>query len=272
MSKQRTIRNLTIGGAAAAALALGATTPAAAETAVPEPDSFTSAFVVNATPGEVIGTNGAPAPGETGAAGVFEFRINSDLEIICYDITLTGVTGGYQSMAKTATHIHEAASGASGPPRIAFPDPAPVNGDEALRNSSGCLQGPFTTNIVNNGVDTGTGFTLAQIEANPAGFTGDSHTANFVPGVVRGQLTAVDLPVDPEPTPAPTPDPTTPAPAPSPSTQAPAPGAGDGSGTGTDRLAETGVEPGELAGFVFGGLAIAAGAGLVIARRRATRA
>ena len=270
MSKQRTIRNLTIGGAAAAALALGATTPAAAETAVPEPATFTSAFVVNATPGEVIGTNGASAPGETGAAGVFEFRINSDLEIICYDITLTDVTGAYQSMAKTSTHIHEAAFGASGPPRIAFPDPAPVNGDEALRNSSGCLQGPFTTGIVNNGVDTGTGFTLAQIEANPAGFTGDSHTANFVPGVVRGQLAAVPLPGGESP--APSPEPSAPAPAPSPSTQAPAPGAGNGSGTGTDRLAETGVQPGEIAGFVFGGLAIAAGAGLVIARRRATRA
>ncbi len=271
MSKQRTIRNLTIGGAAAAALALGATTPAAAETAVPEPDSFTSAFIVNATPDQVIGTdNVTPAPGETGATGTFEFRINSDLEIICYDITLTGVTGDYQSMAKTATHIHEAVRGAGGPPRIAFPNPVPVDGDEALRNSSGCLQGPFTTGIVNNGVDTGTGFTLAQIEANPAGFTGDSHTANFVPGVVRGQLQAVALPGGE--TPQPSPEPSAPAPAPSPSTEAPAPNPGAGNGTGTDRLAETGVEPGEIAGFVFGGLAIAAGAGLVIARRRAERA
>jgi hypothetical protein len=270
MSKQRTIRTLTIGGAAAAALALGATTPAAAETAVPEPERFTSAFVVNATPDQVIGTDGAtPAPGEDGATGTFEFRINSDLEIICYDITLTGVTGDYQSMAKTSTHIHEAAIGAGGPPRIAFPDPAPVDGDEALRTSSGCLQGPFTTGIVNDGVDTGDGFTLAQIEANPAGFTGDAHTANFVPGVVRGQLTAVDLPVEPEPAPEPvTPEPGTPAPQPESGEDD---GADDGA-DGSDTLAETGVEPGQIAGLTLGGLAIAAGAGLLIARRRAQRA
>lgn len=267
MSKQRTIRSLTIGGAAAAALALAATTPANAETAVDEPDTFTSAFVVNATPDEVIDTNGNSAPGEPDASGTFEFRINSDLEIICYDITLTGVTGDYQSQAKTSTHIHEAVRGAGGPPRIAFPNPTPVNGDEALRNSSGCLQGPFTTGIVNNGVDTGDGFTLAQIEANPAGFSGDSHTANFVPGVVRGQLVAVDLPAEP----APEPQPSNPAPAPAPS--APGTGAGEpGTGTDPDRLAETGLDAAAVAGFAVGGLAIAAGAGLVIARRRAHRA
>jgi hypothetical protein len=278
MSKQRTIRNLTIGGAAAAALALGATTPASAGTPVAEPDSFTSAFVVNATPDQVISNAGAVTPGEPGATGTFEFRINSDLEIICYDITLTGVTGGYQSPAATATHIHEAALGQPGPPRISFPNPAPVNGDEALRNSSGCLQGPFVTGLPGaDGVtDTGTGFSLAQIEANPAGFTGDSHTTAFAAGVVRGQLAAVPLPGGESPEPSP--EPSTPAPAPSPSTEAPAPtpgagnGTGTGNGSGTDRLAETGVEPGELAGLVFGGLAIAAGAGLVIARRRATRA
>jgi hypothetical protein len=34
----------------------------------------------------------------------------------------------------------------------------------------------------------GAGFSLKQIEANPAGFFTDSHTALFVAGVVRGQL------------------------------------------------------------------------------------
>ncbi len=267
MSKQRTIRSLTIGGAAAAALALAATTPANAETAVPEPDSFTSAFVVNATPGEVIDTNGNPAPGEPDASGTFEFRINSDLEIICYDITLTGVTGEYQSPAKTATHIHEAAAGASGPPRIAFPNP--VDDGSGTRTSSGCLQGPFTTGLAPNGTDTGTGFTLAQIEANPAGFTGDTHTAAYAAGTVRGQLVAVDLPVDP----APEPQPSNPAPEPS------TPGSGSGTGTGEpgtgtdpDRLAETGLDAAAVAGFALGGVAVLAGTGLLIARRRAHRA
>ena len=45
------------------------------------------------------------------------------------NITLYGVAGDYQSPAVTATHIHSAARGASGPPRIAFPNPVPVDGD-----------------------------------------------------------------------------------------------------------------------------------------------
>lgn len=105
------------------------------------------------------------------------------------NITLKGVTGDYQSPARTATHIHQAAKGASGPPRIAFPNPLPVSNDpNVVRRSSGCLTGPFLTGVLSNGVDTGTGFTVKQIEDNPAGFFTDSHTVKYVPGVVRGQL------------------------------------------------------------------------------------
>lgn len=99
------------------------------------------------------------------------------------------MTGDYQSAAKTATHIHQAIKGATGPPRIALPNPLPISNDpNVVRRSVGCLTGPFTTGILANGVDTGTGFSLKQIEANPAGFFTDSHTVNYVPGVVRGQL------------------------------------------------------------------------------------
>ena len=156
------------------------------------PATFTSAYTVMATPDQVINNNGVATPGEAGATGTFDFRINSDTEVICYDITLRGVTGEYQSPAKTATHIHEAAKGQAGPPRIAFPNP--VDDGSGERTSSGCLQGPFTTGVTSDaGADTGEGFTLAQIEANPAGFTGDSHTADFAAGVVRGQLTQVPV-------------------------------------------------------------------------------
>jgi hypothetical protein len=92
------------------------------------------------------------------------------------DIQLYGVTGPYQSPALTATHMHQAARGASGPPRIAFPNPV---GDDKYRRSIGCLTGPFKTGILSNGVDTGDGFKLAQIEANPAGFFCDAHTARY---------------------------------------------------------------------------------------------
>ncbi len=190
MSKKSLAGPLTIGGVALAALVVaGAATPAYAETEVPAPSSFTSAFTVIATPEAVINNDGVATPGQPGAAGTFTYRINSDLEIICYDITLTGVSGDYMSPAKTATHIHQAVLGQPGPPRIAFPNPAPVG--DGPRTSSGCLQGPFTTGIVTNGADTGTGFTLAQIEANPAGFASDAHTVLFPAGVVRGQLTAI---------------------------------------------------------------------------------
>ena len=192
MTKTRAIRTLTLGGAAAAAATLLVAAPAAAETEVPTPSSFTSAFTVMATPDQVVNNDGVAAPGEPGATGTFDFRINSETEVICYDITLRGVTGDYQSPAKTATHIHQAAAGEAGPPRIAFPNP--VDQGDGTRTSSGCLQGPFTTGVTNDaGADTGAGFTLAQIEADPAAFTGDSHTASFVPGVVRGQLSQVPV-------------------------------------------------------------------------------
>ncbi|MEU6698703.1 CHRD domain-containing protein [Pseudonocardia sp. NPDC046786] len=178
---------------AASALMFAATAgiAMAQETEVPEPDTFTSMYTVLATPDTIINNDGESVPGEPGATGEFNFRINSDDEIICYDITLRGVTGEYESPAKTATHIHEANVGEPGPPRLAFPDPS---GEGDTRTSSGCLQGPFTTGLEgDNGQDTATGFTLSQIEANPAGFTADTHTADYAAGTVRGQLTEVPM-------------------------------------------------------------------------------
>ncbi|KAJ9499369.1 hypothetical protein H2202_004952 [Exophiala xenobiotica] len=152
------------------------------------PFHFTSVYHVIATPDQVI--NGTTStPGEPGAIGYYNYGINSELDVICYNITLKGVTGGYQSAAKTATHIHEAAKGASGPPRIAFPNPLPISDDpNVVRRSVGCLTGPFETGILSNGVDTGAGFMVKEIEENPAGFFTDAHTMKYVPGVVRGQL------------------------------------------------------------------------------------
>ena len=228
-------RTLTLGGVAAAAIALIAASPAHAETEVAEPDTFTSAFTVMATPDQVINNDGVATPGQPGATGQFNFRINSDLEIICYDITLSGVSGDYQSPAKTATHIHEAAAGKAGPPRIAFPNPSPVG--DGPRTSSGCLQGPFTTGVIpDGGVDTGTNFTLAQIEANPAGFTGDSHTVDFAAGVVRGQLS-----------------------------QVPVGGIRTGGG---GAAAEAGVDPAALGAMGLGAAAMIGAAGYLVVRRR----
>ncbi|PRY68977.1 CHRD domain-containing protein [Glaciihabitans tibetensis] len=193
MSTKKPLRPLYFGGAAAVAAVtvLGFAAPASAETPVEEPSSFTSAFTVMATPDNVVNTDAVATPGEAGATGQFTFRVNSDLEIICYDITLEGVTGEYMSPAKTATHIHQAAAGLAGPPRIAFPNPAPVG--DGPRTSSGCLQGPFTTGILSNGVDTGDGFSLKTLEADAAAFASDAHTVAFPAGVVRGQLAQVPV-------------------------------------------------------------------------------
>lgn len=191
MTHTRLVRNMTIGGAAAAVLTLLAATPASAETTVPEPERFTSAFTVMATPDQVLNADGVATPGEPGATGRFDLRLDSTSNTICYDITLTGVTGEYKSPAKTATHIHQAAVGKAGPPRIAFPNP--TDSGNGTRTSSGCMQGPFTTGVAPDGKDTGEGFTVAQIEADPSAFAADTHTASFTAGAVRGQLTQVPV-------------------------------------------------------------------------------
>lgn len=188
-----TARPFTVaGGALAAASCLVFTAaPASADTPVEPPATFTSAFTAMATPDQVLNGDGVPTPGQQGATGTFTFRINSDLDIVCYDIELDGVSGDYMSPAKTATHIHQAAAGEAGPPRLAFDDPAPIG--DGPRTSSGCIQGPFTTGLAPNGTDTGAGFSLSEIEADPAAFAADSHTADFSAGVVRGQLTPIPV-------------------------------------------------------------------------------
>ncbi|KAL8931396.1 MAG: hypothetical protein Q9211_006992, partial [Gyalolechia sp. 1 TL-2023] len=145
---------------------------------------FTSTYHILATPDQVVNgtTNPVFTGGLPGAQATYDFGINVDLELICYDIKLTGFRGVYQSPAKTATHVHEAVRGRTGPPRLAFPNPM-GNGD--VRRSVGC---PFTTGLIVNGTDSGTGFTLARIEANPSGFFADLHSSLAIPGAVRGQF------------------------------------------------------------------------------------
>ncbi|MBW0090440.1 CHRD domain-containing protein, partial [Pseudonocardia sp. KRD-188] len=189
---RRTVRRVAILTAlTTSAVALSAGVASAQDADVPEPSSFTSMFTAMATPDMVVNADGVATPGEPGATGTFDYRLNSDEEIICYDIILRGVTPPYMSPARTATHIHQADEGTSGPPRIAFPNPEDA-GDGTLR-SEGCMQGPFTTGIMANGADTGEGFSLAAIEADPAAFFTDTHTATFVAGAVRGQLSSVPM-------------------------------------------------------------------------------
>lgn len=150
--------------------------------------AFSSRHEVAATPEQVVDGTAATG-GLAGAAGTFRFGLSTALNMICYNITLHGFAGDFASPAATATHIHEAARGASGPPRIAFPDPQPVpGGDPAVRQSAGCLTGPFVTGLLVDGRDSGDGFHVAMIEANPAAFMADTHSSLALAGAVRGQL------------------------------------------------------------------------------------
>ncbi|KAJ6784800.1 hypothetical protein PWT90_08057 [Aphanocladium album] len=150
------------------------------------PFSFTSTFHVVATPDKVVDSQNNYTGGLQGGSGIFRFGINSNENVICYNITINGFRGDYQSPARSATHIHEAAVGKSGPPRIAFPNP--VGDGEGLRTSIGCLTGPFITGINASGTDTGDGFHVRQIEKNPSMFFADVHSSLAVPGAFRGQL------------------------------------------------------------------------------------
>ncbi|KAK4057207.1 hypothetical protein OIO90_001702 [Microbotryomycetes sp. JL221] len=151
---------------------------------------FTSTYKAYATPDQIINNNQTAVPGEPGAYGWFQYGIYAPDEIICWNITVF-ISGDYQSPAKTATHIHEAPFGRAGPPRLAFPNPtgdSPID-EFGRRTSFGCMQGPFTTGLDGpDGNDTGTGFSLSQIEANPPAFFTDTHTTTYVAGAIRGQL------------------------------------------------------------------------------------
>jgi len=149
--------------------------------------AFTSMQHINAVPEEVV--NGTePTGGLAGASGTFIFGLNSAANMICYNITLHNFQGEFSSPATTATHIHEAAKGASGPPRISFPNPEPVGADAVVRNSAGCLKGPFVTGVMVDGKDSGEGFHVSMIEANPTAFMADTHSSLALPGAIRGNL------------------------------------------------------------------------------------
>lgn len=147
-------------------------------TSVEEPDSFTSSFSVAASPDEVPAEGG----GEPGASGTYDLRLNSDQEIICHDITFTGVTPPFSSPAPTANHIHDGEPGATGPAVWLFPNPE-MDANGTL-STSGCLSEAFSGDAVDMG------FSIADIEAASTGYYVDVHTEDFVPGAVRGQFGA----------------------------------------------------------------------------------
>lgn len=151
------------------------------------PFTFTSTYHILADPSQVVNGSNAFTGGLAGASGVYDLGVNSEHDYVCFSIALSGFRGEYQSPAKTATHMHQAARGKSGLPRLAFPNPVVVV-DGGVRYSRGCLSAPYTTGVVINGTDTGASFSAKQIEANPSMFFVDVHSSLAVPGAIRGQV------------------------------------------------------------------------------------
>ncbi|MTV27299.1 CHRD domain-containing protein [Nitriliruptoraceae bacterium ZYF776] len=166
--------------------------------AVPAPEfEETSRLVVEADALQVVDGEGAFRRGEPGATATFDLRLDSVNDLICYDITLRGVSGDYQSPASTATHIHRNDFGLVGPPVVAFPNPQPLASDPDVRRSQGCLDSTlpsFPDDAPQGGdADPGRGFEVAELEADPSAFYVDSHTVAYPGGAVRGQLGATDV-------------------------------------------------------------------------------
>lgn len=170
-------------------IATGCCTTVEAQNIANEPDSFTSTFTVLATPDQVVGQNGI-IPGQPCASAVFTLRINSELDILCYNVTTFQLHPPYKSAARTATHIHQEKTGLTGPPRIALKNPDVELGN-GYRSSAECIRAPFVTGINStDGIDTGSAskFVLKSIEANPSDFAVDIHTCACISGAVRGTI------------------------------------------------------------------------------------
>jgi hypothetical protein len=85
------------------------------------PFDFTSTYKIEATPDQVVDANNTYTGGLKGAYGIYKFGINSKENVICYNITITGFQGEYQSPAISATHIHEAVTHRLPQPRRGLP-------------------------------------------------------------------------------------------------------------------------------------------------------
>lgn len=81
------------------------------------PFQFTSTYEVVASPHEVVDAQNKPTGGLEGCTGLFNYGINVHENVICFNITIDGFEGDYQSPATSATHIHQAPKGKAGPPR-----------------------------------------------------------------------------------------------------------------------------------------------------------
>lgn len=111
------------------------------------------------------GAQEVPGPGDMDGSGTAEVTVVDAVDNVCYEINVAGISPA------TAAHIHRGATGIAGPPVVTLE--APTDGE-----TQGCMQAPEAI--------------ADEIEANPAGFYVNVHTADFPNGAVRGQLRDFD--------------------------------------------------------------------------------
>ena len=104
-----------------------------------------------------------PEKGPEGATGTADLTIDQAGGQVCYKLAYQGIT------QPVAGHIHEGAAGVAGP--------VAVNLDLQPGRNEACVPGDPAV--------------LSKIEANPAGFYVNLHTADHQKGAMRGQLAKV---------------------------------------------------------------------------------
>ncbi len=102
------------------------------------------------------------APGDPDGAGTARVRVLGTLNQVCVRLEVRGISRA------TAAHIHRGVAGVNGPPVVNL-DPPDNDGDE-----DDC-------DLVGDAL-------ADEIQANPAGFYINIHTADFPDGAIRGQL------------------------------------------------------------------------------------
>ena len=112
------------------------------------------------------GSQEVPGPGDADGSANAEVTIVDAVDNVCYEINdVRGISPA------TAAHIHRGANGVAGPPVVTLQ--APTDGE-----SQGCVKAPEAI--------------ADEIEANPAGFYVNVHTADYPNGAIRGQLRDFD--------------------------------------------------------------------------------
>lgn len=105
-------------------------------------------------------------PGDPDGAGTATITIDPDTLEVCWELTTSNIADA------TASHIHTGAAGANGGVAVA------LDIDGFSGSSSGCTTGADAAS-------------LQAIIDNPAGYYVNVHNADFGPGAIRGQLSAL---------------------------------------------------------------------------------